>query len=569
MKINEVEKITGLTKKAIRLYENRGLINVHRSENGYRDYTEQDIKLLNQIKILRTAGISITDIKLLISGMLSLDDVVAKRKKEIDAESGLNTEQYAFCDTLAERISRSAERSDDLFIEIDDSAVEDHGALAVGIDLGTTTISAAVIDLDQKRQVEVFSVPHNAYVQNNVFFEQSVSVIIDKAEGLLNLIYKEYSDIVSIGLTGQMHGILYIDDSGTAVSDLMNWQDKRADLSMKGGESACQRIKRLTGETVATGYGIATHYYNLHNGFVPQNAVGFCSIMDYLGMRLCQNSRPTTHVSVAASFGLFDLQKRSFPSDQLSALGIEPSFLPRVTAANEIIGRWKDIPVTVAIGDNQASFLGSVKNNDGALLVNIGTGSQISAVGDLKEYGEGIEVRPLINDQFLVCGSPLCGGSSYAMLERFFRSYTSFAGLSDHSQYAAINQLAAKAYKDREQPLSVDTSFCGTRTDPHRRGAIRQIDLNHFTPSALALGVLDGICEELYQLSHKMLVKKSRILASGGAIRRNPTLQKLLADKFGMILTLSSVKEEAATGAALFSAYCIGRTEYNSGFSAL
>ena len=105
MKINEVVKITGLTKKAIRLYEERGLITVVRSENGYRDYSENDIKLLEQIKLLRTAGVSIIDIKLLFSGMLSLDDIIEKRKKEIDAESGLNSERYAFCETLAQRIA--------------------------------------------------------------------------------------------------------------------------------------------------------------------------------------------------------------------------------------------------------------------------------------------------------------------------------------------------------------------------------------------------------------------------------------------------------------------------------
>ena len=48
MKINEVVKITGLTKKAIRLYEERALITVCRSENGYRDYSEMDIKLLER-----------------------------------------------------------------------------------------------------------------------------------------------------------------------------------------------------------------------------------------------------------------------------------------------------------------------------------------------------------------------------------------------------------------------------------------------------------------------------------------------------------------------------------------
>ena len=107
MKINEVVKITGLTKKAIRLYEERGLITVGRGENGYRYYSEKDIKILAQIKLLRTAGVSITDIKLLFSEMLSLNDIIEKRKKEIDAESGLNSERYAFCETLAQRIANA------------------------------------------------------------------------------------------------------------------------------------------------------------------------------------------------------------------------------------------------------------------------------------------------------------------------------------------------------------------------------------------------------------------------------------------------------------------------------
>ena len=105
MNINAVEKITGLTKKAIRLYEERGLITVNRSENGYRDYSDNDIKILEQIKLLRTAGVSLADIKLLFTGMLSLDELIEKRKKEIDEETGLSSDQYVFCDTLANRIA--------------------------------------------------------------------------------------------------------------------------------------------------------------------------------------------------------------------------------------------------------------------------------------------------------------------------------------------------------------------------------------------------------------------------------------------------------------------------------
>jgi len=384
---------------------------------------------------------------------------------------------------------------------------------------------------------------------------------------VLELIYKSYTGIVSIGVTGQMHGILYLNSEGEAVSNLINWQDKRGDITIKDSMTACQMIKQITGENIATGYGISTHYYNLLNGLVPQNAIGFCSIMDYFAMCLCHIKEPVTHTSVAASFGLFDVKKACFKLEKILKLGIDEAFLPKVISTNEIIGRWNGIPVCVAIGDNQASFLGSVKNNRENVLVNMGTGSQISAVGESEDFGDGIEYRPFINGELLLCGSALCGGSAYAMIEGFFRSYAVFAGLGDSSQYGVINALAERAYKNGEQPLWVDTSFCGTRTDPMRRGSIENIELNNFTPSALILGVMNGMCDELYKLYREGHLKKRHIVASGGAIRKNHILRRVLEDKFGMAVSVNAIKEEAATGAALFSAYSIGMIEYKDGFA--
>ena len=252
--------------------------------------------------------------------------------------------------------------------------------------------------------------------------------------------------------------------------------------------------------------------------------------------------------------------------DKLALLGIDEDFLPKVVASNEIVGRWNDIPICIAIGDNQASFLGSVKNNRESVLVNIGTGSQISAVGEIENLGEGIEYRPFINGELLICGSALCGGSAYAMIEEFFRSYTAFAGLGDLSQYGVINALAERAYASGENSLSVDTSFCGMRTNPMRRGSIENIELNNFTPSALILGVINGMCDELYKLYQEGHLEKSHIVASGGAIRKNNILRKVLEDKFGMTVSVNSVKEEAATGAALFSSYSICMIEYKDRF---
>ena len=566
LKINDVEKLTGLTQKAIRLYETKGLVHIARAENGYRNYTDQDVKLLNIIKCLRRAGVSVTDIKLYVSKVINIDELLEKRKSQIMKESGKNAQQYQFCEGVAAQIAEENWQSTVTFTETEEIKEASHGALCVGIDIGTTTISAVVFDIDNKEQLEVYCVPHNSYVLSDVRCEQSVSVIMEKAEKLLLHIVMNYPGIVSIGLSGQMHGIVYINESGEPVSNLINWQDKRADQPLEDGTNTCERIKRITGEGISTGYGIATHYYNLQHGLVPQEAVSFCSIMDLFGMKVCGLSRPLVHTSVAASFGLFDVKNGCFQKDKLSLLGIEASFLPAVTGKSCTIGTCNGIPVSAALGDNQASFLGSVQENAQSILVNIGTGSQISTVGDFCTLSKEVELRPFVDGKYLICGSALCGGFAYAMLEAFFRSYAVSAGMEDVPQYKYMNALAEKACAEGDAGLDVDVSFCGKRWDPDCRGAIERIDRQNFTPAALVLGVLNGMCKELLELYHVFPEKKAHIVASGGAVRKNEVLRKRISEYFGMPVSVNTVEEEAATGAALFSAYCMGKIKYENGF---
>lgn len=68
MQINEVIKQVDLSKRAIKYYEEAGLLDVAKGENGYRNYTEQDVKVLKEIVVYRKLGISIKDIKVLLEG---------------------------------------------------------------------------------------------------------------------------------------------------------------------------------------------------------------------------------------------------------------------------------------------------------------------------------------------------------------------------------------------------------------------------------------------------------------------------------------------------------------------
>ena len=82
---NEIQKMTGLTRKAIEYYEERGLICPKKSENGYRDYSEKDIQILNKISLYRKVGLSITEIENVLN-YNTLSSALRKKQHELEVE---------------------------------------------------------------------------------------------------------------------------------------------------------------------------------------------------------------------------------------------------------------------------------------------------------------------------------------------------------------------------------------------------------------------------------------------------------------------------------------------------
>ena len=93
MKINEVEERVGITKRNIRYYEKEGLLKPGRnSENGYRDYTEDDVKELKKIKLLRKLDMPLEEIRRMQRGALTLEDAIRRHMIVLERErSNLGT----------------------------------------------------------------------------------------------------------------------------------------------------------------------------------------------------------------------------------------------------------------------------------------------------------------------------------------------------------------------------------------------------------------------------------------------------------------------------------------------
>lgn len=433
----------------------------------------------------------------------------------------------------------------------------------IGLDVGTTSLSGVRVDAATGAVLQSLTVDNPAALATASGWEalQDPDAILAAVRQMLSRLMDDA--VCAVGLTGQMHGILYVDSRGNAASPLYTWQDRRGGLIRRDGRSYVEWLAEMTGYPLATGFGLVTHAYNAANGLVPEAAVSLCTIADYVAARLAGQETPVMDPTHAAGLGLFDLKRLRFDAQALQKTGVDAALLPRVVPSGTPVGRLEDrIVVATALGDNQASFLGAVERIRDSVLVNVGTGGQLSLYTD--EYFDvgDLDTRPFPGGGYLLVGASLCGGKAYAVLERFFRQVCrDFAGYDGPALYEAMNALASGEALPGER-LAVDTRFLGTRQDPGRRGAIGGIALDNLTPAHLVLGFLDGIADELHGFFERIpeVVRREKhvLVGAGNGMRKNLVLCERLAERFGLPLSVSAHEEEAAVGAAIAAGVAAG-----------
>ena len=120
MKIKQVEELVGITKKNIRFYEDQGLLNVERAENGYREYHKEDIARLQEIKLFRKMDISIEEMKSLFEKKKSLQICLEQHLKELEhRKEGLATMQEMCERLIAEHQSLDTLNAENCLEEIE------------------------------------------------------------------------------------------------------------------------------------------------------------------------------------------------------------------------------------------------------------------------------------------------------------------------------------------------------------------------------------------------------------------------------------------------------------------
>ncbi len=459
----------------------------------------------------------------------------------------------------------------------------------IGLDLGTTSITGLLLDTESR----------DVLIKESVANETEITAPADKVKGrsewdidrmvehalrLLSTLVERSGDtsLSGLGVTGQMHGMVFLDTLWKPCSPFIGWQDRRCQEHHPNGGTYLSRMLELGGDRFAhtgcrpaTGYMASTLFWLAQNDALPSDTVA-CFAPDYLVSRLCDN-KPVTDATNAASAGVFNLSQGRWDRDLVEALGLRLAHLPEVSpsckkagelsdAAARLTGLPSGLPVAVACGDNQASFAGSVADYAHSVLVNIGTGGQISVFLEEPLWTNALDVRPFLESGFLLVGAGLCGGRSYRALRDFIRQVgEQVFGLSEMPDiYERLNRLAAEVPQGADG-LRCEPIFTGSRREPERRGVWSGMSESNFTPGHMVRALLEGLGEQFRQFYDEMrglgVHPRSHLIGSGNGIRKNPTLRQILSASFGLPVEVACHMEEAAVGAALSAAVAVGEFE--------
>lgn len=439
--------------------------------------------------------------------------------------------------------------------------------ICLGLDLGTSKAAAVLVDTSAAVTLDAASRETRADLQRpDDIAEQSPAAILSAlTDAVLGLEPALRSQVTAIGVTGQMHGVV-LWNSPDDTSDLITWQDRRC---LRDG--FLEELQARTGDpSLRSGYGTATLAWLARHE--PGHLLRYASsgtIQDHLVAVLCGAGRPLMDSTDAAGWGMYDAGRHTWDEARIAGAGIPASILPEVARTETEAGRLADdaaasldlpagIPVTVAIGDNQASLFGTLDAPERQVGLTLGTGAQVSVVlerEDCRAAGEtSLEIRPYVDGRVVAVGASLAGGSAYAWLVNAIARMLEDLGLPEVPRARLYEKVIALGLASDGGGLRVQPSFAGERLDPFRLGSVEGIAASNFTIANLSAALAHGIAGNLKgTLPASLLEGRSEVVGSGNALRRSMLMRRAVQEVFGLPLRMHPGIEEAATGAALLA----------------
>jgi len=437
----------------------------------------------------------------------------------------------------------------------------------IGIDTSTTATKALLMDESGK----VLGVASNEYsfeTPHPLWSEQSPHLWWDATAASIHQVMEKTkvdpSAIKGIGLTGQMHGLVLLDEKGEVLRPSILWNDQRTaaqcdTIRLKIGK---EKLIQITGNDALTGFTAPKILWVQENEpEIWKRARHILLPKDYVRYKL--TGEFACDCADGAGTILFDLKNRNWSPEVLAALEIPSEYLPKVYEGTGITGTLlpnvaselglpAGIPVFGGGGDQAAAAVGTGAVKAGVVSLSLGTSGVVFATTD----GPAIEPEGRLHafchsvpGKWHFMGVMLSAAGSLRWHRDTFAPGTNYDNL-----LAPAAEIQAGS-----DGLLFLPYLTGERTphpDPLARGAFVGLTVRHTFPHltrSVLEGVSFGLRDSFELMKNAGLNDISQVRVTGGGAR-SPLWRQILADVFGVEIVTVNSEEGAAYGAALLAA---------------
>jgi len=426
----------------------------------------------------------------------------------------------------------------------------------LGIDLGTSFIKAAILDLDacQLQQVRRIPFPEPIAGLGSLKSEFDPRSIVDAVSGLIRQLADFPVQFEGLVMCTQMASLVLMDNKGRARSNCIGWRDQRALEPHPSGSGSYYEVlkrritpeqKRELGNEMPPGTPISFLFWlaeqgNLERGLVP------VSLADFVLSTLC-GSPPSAESTNAMSYALLKLETLTWHEDVIKALGLGKLHLPPIRRHGEVVGMLKvdanDVPCYAPVGDYQCALAGALLAED-ELSLNISTGSQVSRLTSHLLLGD-YQTRPFFDGKFTNMFSHLPAGRSLNVLVDLLSELPRSSGEAIPDPWEYIAQAAASV---EQTDLQVNLSFfrgpCG------HQGAVSNIREKNLTVGTLFRASFENMAQNYYDCALRIWPDRSwrNLVFSGGLARKTPLLRNIIERRFQTGSRLCPLEEDTLLG---------------------
>lgn len=438
----------------------------------------------------------------------------------------------------------------------------------LGLDIGTGGARALLCDADGHILASVtaeypLSTPAPLWSEQDPldWWQASCAVLRDVVQqsGI------DSTQIAGLGLTGQMHGAVFLDQAGDVIRPALLWNDQRtaaecAEITQRVG---AERLIELAGNPALTGFQ-APKILWLRN-HEPQHYARLAQVLlpkDFIRLKLTGVS--AADASDAAGTLLLDLHTRDYSAEILERLDIPRAWLPNVVEGPHVTGMLlpdiaanlglpAGLPVIAGGGDNAAAAVGTGIVRSGIVSSSLGTSGVVFAHADTPAFDPQGRLHTFchaVPGKYHLMAVTLAGGGSF----RWFRD--TLQSIAGQLSYAELTDLATRAEPGAEGLIFLPY-LSGERTphlDPFARGAFIGLTMRHTLPHMIR-AVMEGVIFSLrdgLDIMRGLGLPITQIRATGGGAR-SPLWRQMQADIYGAEVVTLEAEEGPAYGAALLA----------------